>query len=263
MPFKSSARLLQHGLWEGAPVLETTKVRGFAQIEDDVQKVMYIRMCYVCMNARPYVGRSQGKSQVTTEERQSSREKTKNDMIFWAKQTRVPSDSCCSPSLPLPLPPDMQRPCTLPVHVPNTCTTPRSSLTALLCFFPHLFLLLEVLVEDDIVDLAADVGAGDKVTQETSLGVTLDEDDAAVALLDDGNEVGGVIEGEVAGEAAAGGDLLELGEGTSSGVDGEVDEGVGDDGLVGGVLEAGDLPDGLVAGGGEKEGLVGLCVEIG
>lgn len=122
--------------------------------------------------------------------------------------------------------------------------------------------VLEVLVEDDVVDLAADVGAGDKVTEKAGLGVALEDDDAAVALLDDGDEVGGVVEGEVAREAAARGDLLDLGEGAGGRVDGEVDEGVGGDGGVGGGLEAGDVPDGLVAGGGEEEGLVGLSMML-
>ena len=113
-------------------------------------------------------------------------------------------------------------------------------------------------MEDHVRDFALDVGRGYKVSQETRLGVSLDDDDAAVALLGGGEQGGVGVEREVAGKAPARGDLLERGQGAGGRVDGEVDEGVGDDGLVAGGVEAGDLEEGLVAGRDDEELLVGL-----
>lgn len=118
---------------------------------------------------------------------------------------------------------------------------------------------LEGLIEDDIAHLALDIGTGDKVTQQARLGVTVDDDDAAVPLQRDGDQGSVGVEGEVAGEAATRGDVLERRQAAGGRVDGEVDDGVGDDGGAVGRVEVGDLVDVLVAGRGDEETLVGLC----
>lgn len=114
------------------------------------------------------------------------------------------------------------------------------------------------LIENHGRNLALDGDGRDKVAQLARLRVTLNEDDAAVLLLADSNQGASLVDRELAREAAASRHLLQRRQVARGAVDGEVDEGVRDDGGAVGGVKVGDLEGVLAAGRDDEELLVGL-----
>lgn len=104
-----------------------------------------------------------------------------------------------------------------------------------------------LLIKNDRGNLTLNVGKRFKVAELSSVRVTLDNDNTAVALHADGNLGAGLVDGELAREAATGGNILEKSELSCVGVDGEVDDGIRVNRL-GLVVKAGDVIDVFAAG---------------
>lgn len=99
---------------------------------------------------------------------------------------------------------------------------------------------------------------GDNAPQLAGLDVALDDDGGPVSLQPDSDGGRVPVEGKLARRPATGGNHLETGEGASLGINGEVDEGIGDDlGAVFGI-EVGNLQGVFVAGGDDQELLIRL-----
>lgn len=143
-------------------------------------------------------------------------------------------------------------------------STPINSVQQLktaLASFIHSNDILHLLIKNDRGNLALNVGKRFKVAELASAGVTLDDDNTAVALHADGNLGAGLVDGELAREAATSGNILEKGELSGVCVDREVDDGIRVN-CLGLVVEARDVVDVFAAGRSDEESIIGLCVHF-
>jgi hypothetical protein len=102
--------------------------------------------------------------------------------------------------------------------------------------------MYHLLVKDNSSNLSRNIGIRRKIANMARLRITLKNNNSLVSLHADSNAGSGLVDGEMARELAARGNVLDNGELARGAVNLEVDEGVGVDLLVL-VVEAGDLVD--------------------
>lgn len=117
---------------------------------------------------------------------------------------------------------------------------------------------LDLLVEDHTRNLPFDRSRRNELSQLAAFRIPLDDSHHPIALQPDGQERVFRVHAELTGEPATGRHLLNRRQGSSGRVNGEVDQGIRDDGSAVVGVEVGDLEGVLVARGDNEEVLVVL-----